>query len=47
MASIYSSDIKFALFNFILNFEPFKENIVTINYNNDTENNNSKSDHCS
>lgn len=26
----------------MLNFEPFKENIVTINYNNDTENNNSK-----
>ena len=31
----------------ILNFEPFKENIVTINYDNDAENNNIKNDHCS
>lgn len=35
------------LITLILNFEPFKENIVTINYDNDAENNNSKNDHCS
>lgn len=34
------------LITLILNFEPFEENIVTINYN-DAENNNSKNDHCS
>lgn len=43
--SIYSSDTQFPLITLILNFEPFKENIATINYN-DVGNNISKNDHC-
>lgn len=48
LASIYDKWYWFPLFNYFnFKFEPFKENIVTINYDNDAENNNSKNDHCS